>query len=650
MKTICNMCFSNTFQMNDYLLKDGQLFWVGYLLCNPKIFSFRQNKYDLHINEVKEMNFDNLPVIFNHNKTRKSLGKVILTWHDHDDENLFSIGFLAVINNKTFLNSPASMLIMSNNSVSLSTLESDRTKPIELSITYCGARNGCLAVFVPKKCVWKWCKKFGLYRNSSLYKCKIKKNIDATFDNMTEVNENKTINEVHEDEKSNSLLSTLMNLPNDQYKNISENLKENQNTIEQLIQEIKQYKGSLSESKNDNMKHSETINLLSDFLTSMIKSRLELEKNSDSELALKKRKDFEELQNKNIFDDEGIPDLKHIKDLMVYCSECLCIDEPTEIETVNKVIESFKSYFPELQIPKGKTTVSTVDAAFEILNENVSKLKTTKDLIDRNKINQERALEIAKRNYDSLKKFSSSSKQNQDINDSNKSNIKKTMDFDEFIKENIYKDSDETLPPASKRQKLNNNNSDVSNTSSSNIQYSNDFYNYVKKKEEMRKRLDEYHQEYTKHVEKKNEDRRKQMDELLCLMPQLKEIIENIPNKPENNTTQQQNQFGNKQELKNNTHDQQFDNNTAQHKLENNMSQQPLGNKIPQQQLENNMLQQQFGNKIPQQQFGNNIPQQQFGNNIPQQQFGNNNNSSLETIYHNKLEIIYHNRIIKYQI
>ena len=510
MKTLCDVCFSNSVKINDSLLACGKLFWVGYLLCDPKEFSIRKNKYDLHINEVNQMNFENLPVIFNHNKKRKPLGKVILTWHDHY-LNKFSVGFLAVLNNKTFLNSPSSIiLMMSENSVSLSTLESDRTKPIELSITYCGARTGCLAVFVPKQHAMKWCEKFGLYRNSSLYKCKYPNNINAAYNyqNMTEDN-NSTLAE--------NLASTLMSLPKDQYNTISENLKENQVTIEKLMDEISHYKNKLNESKSENSKHSETINLLSDFLTSMVKSRLELEKDSNSQLAIKKRKDFEELQNKNIFDNEGIPNLNHIKDLIMYCNECLCTDEPHEIETVKKVIDSFKSYFPDLQLPKQKTTISTIDAAFGILNENVERLKRAKELVDRSKTNQGKALEIAKRNYETLSKFSSD--QNHVGINKKGNNRKRNMDFEEFMKDHFNKD--DISPPSPKRRKT------EKYEESSSTKYSEDFYNYVRKKEEMRKRLDGYRDEYTKHMEMKNAEKKKQIDELISLVPHIKDIIEN---------------------------------------------------------------------------------------------------------------------------
>ena len=525
MKTICEICFSNSFRLSDSLLGNDKLFWVGYLLCDPKIFSFRQNEYDLHINEVKEMNFDNLPVVFNHNKVRNPLGHVILTWHDHYDcdRNVFSVGFLAVINNKAFLSSPASVIIMSENSVSLSTLKSDRTKPVELSITYCGARKGCLGVFIPRKKVWGWCGKFGLYRNSSLYKCKKQnQNIDATFNNMSE--DNGTSVEGITDEKSDNLLSSLMQLPKEQYQQISESMKKNQTTIENLIQEVEEYRNTLQDSKQENTNYCETINLLSDFLTSMIKTRLELERHSDNEMAVKKRSDFEELRKRNIFDKDGVPDLKHIKDLLLYCKECLCTDLHNESEIVNKVIESFKSYFPELQIPtRGRTTKDTIDAAFEILNENVSKLKRTKDLIDRSKINQEKAsMEIARKNYDSLQKFSSSHN-DQDINGHSDSN-KKTMDFEEFVKDTVYRER-ELASPSPKRRKLN-------QPTKESMKYNDDFYNYVKKKEEMKRRLDEYHDEYTKHVEKKNEERKKQLDELFNLMPKLKEVVQNIQTQP----------------------------------------------------------------------------------------------------------------------
>ena len=104
--TLCQECFPNRYWDIDTKLKPlldtYETFWVGYLLCDPKCErkNPRENKYDLYVDEVKKMRFEGVKVLFNHNKSRKPLGEVKLSWHNHNISNApFAVGFLAVIEN-----------------------------------------------------------------------------------------------------------------------------------------------------------------------------------------------------------------------------------------------------------------------------------------------------------------------------------------------------------------------------------------------------------------------------------------------------------------------------------------------------------------------------------------------------------------------
>ena len=243
----------------------------------------------------------------------------------------------------------------------------------------------------------------------------------------------------------------------------------------------------------------------------MIKSRLDLEKNSDSALGSKKREDFEELVRRKIYDDNSEPDLQHMRDLVYYYKDWMSSNEDV---TANRIIELFQARFPELATPKMcGTATETIDAAFEILNDNMSKMKRTKDLINRNKSNRERAsMDVAKKNFDSIQRFSSTKKN--DINGGVES-TDVNMDFEGFLKDTIDREKELGAPSPKKRRHTHHKDT-----------YTEDFYDYVKKKEEMKKRLDEYREEYDRHVTKKTEEREQQLTELLSMIPKLRDFMQ----------------------------------------------------------------------------------------------------------------------------
>lgn len=430
------------------------------------------------------MSFDGLPVIFNHQKERKSLGRVFMSWHDHEQSQGFSIGFAAAIENKNFLSSYASLLIMSENSVSLSTLEKDRTRTVELSITYCGARKGCMAVFCPKERGWHWCKKFGLCAKA--YKWGLEGRKEKAM------------------EKEEKLPSALLDLPNEAFGAVTETIEANHEQIESLSEELDKEKKAAKDQKE---KMDETLGLLSDFLTSMIESRLSLERDSHSSLAIKKRQDFQELKKKGIFS-ESPAQMEHIKDMVLYCKNILCVDEPKEMEKVKRVLESFQTHFPEIssQLEEDSDNLpSTIDAAFQLLSDKVRREDKIRRIAEKQDRLKKRSTSVAERHYEAIQK---------DINQKEKGERKPKMSFEDFLSRNHL---DDDLSPVTKKRRMN---SDVPKYSSD------DFMNYVRKREENRKRLDKYYGEYVKYNEKREDEKRKKVEDLLTHVPKLIQIVD----------------------------------------------------------------------------------------------------------------------------
>ncbi len=114
---------------------DGKMFWVGYLLCDPK--DVTMSKYNMSPEDVRRMDLEGVPVIYNNKKRRKPLGRVLASLQDDNFPNaLFAVAFVPVIDNSAVLQTPACITTMADSFASLSTLEADRSKACDVSITF----------------------------------------------------------------------------------------------------------------------------------------------------------------------------------------------------------------------------------------------------------------------------------------------------------------------------------------------------------------------------------------------------------------------------------------------------------------------------------------------------------------------------------
>ena len=493
MPPVCSLCFpylkSDTEKEFDLAIGKGKMFWIGYMVCDPKIFEKRNDLYDLHVNEICAMNFDDLPVMYNHNKQRKPLGKILLSWHDHKFPNsLFGVAFLAAITNKAILETPAGVTLFGDSCPSLSTLKSDRKKTVEVSITYCGARKGCVGMFVTKERIREKCALFGLFANN-LHK-QNKNEICASYVTMSQ---------------SLSLEEILVNLPGEQYEAVKKHLKGNREALENITEK--------AETLND------AVGLLSDFMGNMITTRLALEKNSTSELAKKRRNDFQMMKERGIFDGK-CSDIEATSEMLEYCKEYFDgHDDKNEVTT--KVYDMFQQKFPQLTnklpVDDSSDTISTIDAAFNILDEEM-KRKETQNLLKREKNAIERAkyMDVAKKQLKSMQNVSK-----KDISKDNNKEMDTEMSLEKFMQKcGIV--SVEDRP--SKKRKI---------VEEKPVEEDEDFIKYAMKKEQERteteNRYHQYVKEYREEKVAKQTERQKQLDAVVDSFPRINKLIESFP-------------------------------------------------------------------------------------------------------------------------
>lgn len=501
MPPFCQRCFpspdrdiENEFQHAKGI---GKMFWIGYMVCDPKYFRKRSNVYDLHVDEISRMNFDNLPVMYNHKKHRKPLGKVMLAWHDHDfPQSLFAIAFLATITNKAILETPAAVALFGDTCPSLSTLKQDRKTTVEVSVTYCGARNGCVGMFVNEERVREKCQAYGLFSvDKEVYK-HMKEELCASFLDMADTDR--------------SVEDILVNLPTEQFEVIKSNMQTNRQALESISERAETL--------------TEAVGLLSDFMASMINTRLALEKDSDSDLARKRRSDFEVMKERGIFDSKS-SDTEAINEMLRYCKECFNPNQDDN-QLVAKVCDIFEKRFPQLtdKLPvEGQSDmIGTVDAAFNILNEEI-KRKETQMMLKRDNQAREKArvLEVARRNFDSLQNIPKKT-----ISSNNKITKDDSMSLDAFLQKCGIAGSEQQ--PSKKRKRA-----EPEEKLDVECEDDNQLLEFMYKRENERKeaeaRYKQYKMEYTQQKLTKQNERQLQLDAVVSSFPKISKFIESFP-------------------------------------------------------------------------------------------------------------------------
>jgi len=520
------------------IIKSDDMFWIGYLCCDPKPDNGqpRTSRYDLYVDEVKQMKFEGVKVLFNHNKQREPLGEVKLTWHDHTIPNApFAVGFLAVIDNPMIRDTPACVILMNDSFASLSTLESDRTSVVELSITYCGARDGCTGVIVSQNRVEDMVNKYGLPQ-SNYYKCDQKGEVQASYKSRTGMDGQKN-NETPTPLTPEDILKIL---PKDQYDILKEYMTKDQETLQGLLNKCDQTE----------KRYTELYKLLgqySDYLSSMIQTRLMLEKDSDSDLARKRREGFKHLEDQGVIDKDS-SGLLASKRMIDYCRECFK-DSP-ENAHLERFWSSFKDQFPDLheKLPDDKSVV-TVDAAFSLISQKMRD-QDVKGIVRKGETLNKRALEVARQAYDSIEQHKSKNV----TNDTNRTtstnvqhiqnNISSKMSFMDFLKkigvnEDSTSDTDTSPPPPKKARK-----SHIQYHDEEEMENNREFLKYATQREEelnkLEKRYKSYKSDFQKQKRKRMEKREQQMESFMNSIPTLTKFAEYLEGQMKNEMPKQE--------------------------------------------------------------------------------------------------------------
>jgi len=498
--------------MNSLKLSND-IFWVGYLCCDPKPRTeHRNNRYDLFVDELNGMNFSGLKVLFNHNKHRKPLGEVKLTWHNHNIKGgAFAVGFLAVINNRILKNTPACMILAEDTFASLSTLESDRTCAIELSITYCGARDGCTGVVVSKDRVSDVVDQYG-FPSQHYYKCQTDREISASIQLAME-----------DSHKDISPEEVLKQLPEAHYTVLKGYLEDQREALTGVVSQME-----LSEQKYQDL--NEVQGLFSDYLSSLIQTRLMLEQNNDSELAMKRKAGFEDLKNIGLLD-RNCSNLEASKKLIEYCRECFN-DSPDSVY-LDRFLKMFSERFPDLadQLPGDKST-ATIDAAFNLISKKMRDKDISK-LVREHEAVSKRAMNVAKTAFQKIEEQANPAQKKSPTNKADSSsNDKRAMSFKTFITQLGLNDSEsdgESSPPPAKRPKRANNVGDQKPDESQ------DFLDYATKKEkdfqELQKRYKSYNRDYHQHKRTQQQQMNKRFEDLMTCIPTLTKMAETFDEK-----------------------------------------------------------------------------------------------------------------------
>lgn len=506
------------------------IWWIGYLVCDPKLRERqRKDKFDLFTDEIQDMNFQGLPVVYNHNKKRRPLGRVVFAWHDHNfpATDTFAVAFLARITNKSILRTPACITVLGDSNVSLSTYECDRSKAVEVSITFCGARDGCVGMFVPQDRLSEMMKKFGFISD---YKPGEVGRICASY-MMTDITGKGSEAEPDKaiQDEVLSLNSVLKELPEMQYRVIVDSMARDHKSVSELSQKVEDY--------------NEVVGLLSDYLSSMIQSRLALEEGSQSPIALKRRRDMEIMRKKGVID-QGSSDMAAIREMVRYCAECFPDGgDGIEGEVVAKFCTMFDRKFPELgeKLENRSSSLSTtIDAAFDIIRDEMRErelFKLAKQRQDTDK--RRKATDVARKQFDlfSRKGYKPLSTGNTKENGPSKDSHA-DMSFEDFMKA-VGIPSDDPLERdevghwgqgyTGKRIKLGSNDTGIDANDPE------EFIKYAVKREngrqQIRKRFDAYKRDYTEHKRRKIDDEKRKLEQLFEYVPTLTEMARHFKDK-----------------------------------------------------------------------------------------------------------------------
>lgn len=484
--------------MNKHL-KKSDIFWLGYLICDPTISDKKSSIYDMSIEEVKQIPFEGLPVVFNHNKHRNPLGTLILSWHDHNYPNTstFAVAFLAVLDNSCLLKTPAMVTLLGDSFVSLSTLKADPRVPVEISITYCGARNGCFGMFLPKKRVRSMCRLLGLedHLQDSSYKR------DEATVCASKIMDPKEAECKENNGRLCSLEDVLGELNPEQFDVIKEAMSDNQKAIQTVCEK-------LENQQKDSATLREAVGLLSDYLSSMIQSRLSLERDSNSELAQKRRQDFQSMKDKGIFS-KDCSDLEAIREMIMYCRECFDDASERERSTAIKIIDMFTEKFPQLRnrLDESDSPLKTVDAAFQLINEHFQRDRV-RELVHGQREAKAHAMQVAR---DQWKKFSSNAPvQDESINASANRREDKgnSMDFETFAKRaGIFSNVPDEGEPPKKRRKCDRDHDEQGN--------SEEFLQFALEREKKHREAQDRFKIYCKEFEREKKERDQKKFEVL---------------------------------------------------------------------------------------------------------------------------------------
>lgn len=467
-------------------------------MCDPKREEEgegRSNRYDLYADEIRQMNFRGVPVVFDHNKKRRPLGRVVYAWHDHNFPNtdMFAVAFLAEITNKSLLHTPACVTMMGDSFVSLSTYEHDRTDVVEVSVTFCGARDGCVGMFVPHSRLGRVMNKFGLA--PCHYKWQQKK-VCAKY--------------TMSDEKNTDLESILRQLPESQYKVIMGHLNQEQKSQKELIDKVEGY--------------NEAVGLLSDYLGSMIHSRIALEQKSNTPMAEKRKRDLQMMREKGVFD-RGCSDLEAIREMVQYCKECFPDGSGVEKEVVEKFCNMFDDRFPHLKdkLHDRGMSLATVDAAFHLINEDIRDKDVARLHRDKARMEErKKAITVAKKHFNLL--------------DTTKETVdsgSRDMGFEQFLKSMgvSHEEEDDTVSSPPKKRARHLRHKEKKRLDISDDGDDDDDENFMayaiqqeKNYQKMRKRYKSYKRDYVEHKQKRQEYQNRQLEELMDCVPTLSKM------------------------------------------------------------------------------------------------------------------------------
>ena len=252
----------------------------------------------------------------------------------------------------------------------------------------------------------------------------------------------------------------------------------------------------------------------------MINTRLALEKSSSSDLAKKRRNDFQLMKDRGIFDGK-CSDIDAIRDMLEYCKEYF--DGPDDKnEVTTRVYDMFQKKFPQLtnKLPVDDTsdTISTIDAAFNILEEEM-KRKETQNLLKREKnaIDRAKYMEVAKRQLKSLHNLPKKDISKNDIPDGDKE-----MSLEKFMQKCGIRGLDEE--PSKKRKRV---------EEKPDVEEDEEFIKYAMKKEQERKEAENRYHKYMKDYQEeklaKQTEKQKQLDAVVESFPRINKLIESFP-------------------------------------------------------------------------------------------------------------------------